>query len=519
MTEVVPRTPPPPPPHAPSPAPPASRDRGVMAEHESVRPSGPPIELNAFQILMRRWSKLHPYNAGQVMQVSGSGDREQWKQAVEAVVQELGLGKPRFGHAEHSVRYLPVGEVPIEQTDRGLEAFFNEELNRPFAAGDLPIRFCILPGPEVNGGPSHYLAAVYDHWIADSRAMRELMQRLFERYRLGETAGERLPPLELHAPTFRKLFGRHVNGLTRLAAMRESLRNIWDHRKAYRLNLWVPMDFNSRFVHRQLPEGLIERLYRFAKARGASVNDLFIAIIGQAMGAYTAEDRLGRPVKPLHFSRRQIGIGTIVDIRDAASESLDRVFGLYLSSYTVLLDNPEQRPAGEITKQVAAHTGRIKKNMGTVKSFFGLMIARFWYDMYDSPRFRATLLHKTVPVVAGISNVNMTNSWVDAERAQKGAAAVSGHAGAVPMNGSAGKNGNPGVCEAGTGGERPQVLDYLRISPTGPLIPLVFTLTTIRNRLSLCVTYRTTSFHEEKLQGVVEDFVRRLEAVAAEETR
>lgn len=87
------------------------------------------------------------------------------------------------------------------------------------------------------------------------------------------------------------------------------------------------------------------------------------------------------------------------------------------------------------------------------------------------------------------------------------------------MNGSAGKNGNPGVCEAGTGGERPQVLDYLRISPTGPLIPLVFTLTTIRNRLSLCVTYRTTSFHEEKLQGVVEDFVRRLEAVAAEETR
>jgi hypothetical protein len=97
-----------------------------------------------------------------------------------------------------------------------------------------------------------------------------------------------------------------------------------------------------------------------------------------------------------------------------------------------------------------------------------------------------------------------------------GPAASNGSAGyAAATNGSAGKNGSPGVTEGDT---RPQILDYLRISPTGPLIPLVFTLTTIRDRLSLCVTYRTTSFHEEKLLEVVEDFLQRLEAVAAEES-
>jgi hypothetical protein len=276
--------------------------------------------------------------------------------------------------------------------------------------------------------------------------------------------------------------------------MRESLKNIWRHRHGYRINLSDPVNFASRFVYRELPDGLIDRLYRFAKARGASVNDLFIAVIAQATGAYTAADRLGKQKKPLHFARRQVGIGTIVDIRDAASQPLDRVFNLYLSSFAVLLDNPEKRTAEDLTREIAAETSRIKKTYETVRRYWALVMARFWYDMYESSRFRASLLHKTVPLVAGISNVNMTGSWADSQ-------AGHGQAAAGPQG------------TEGTGGEGPRVLDYLRISPAGPLIPLVFTLTTIRGRLSLCVTYRTTSFRQDKLKEIVDDFVRRLEDI------
>ena len=52
----------------------------------------------------------------------------------------------------------------------------------------------------------------------------------------------------------------------------------------------------------------------------------------------------------------------------------------------------------------------------------------------------------------------------------------------------------------------PQVLDYIRISPTGPLLPMVFTLTTIRQRLSLSVTYRTTALKQEGVDTVIADF-------------
>jgi hypothetical protein len=41
-----------------------------------------PIRLNAFQILMRRWRELYPYNAGQVMTLAGAPDFVRWVSAV-----------------------------------------------------------------------------------------------------------------------------------------------------------------------------------------------------------------------------------------------------------------------------------------------------------------------------------------------------------------------------------------------------------------------------------------------------
>jgi hypothetical protein len=450
------------------------------------------LELSAFQILMCRWSKLHAYNAGQVVRVSGAPDRGRWKRAAEAVIGELGLGKPHFTNGDKAVQFTPMSEVPIEQEGAGgrdLETFFNEELNRSFAPGDMPLRLCILPAGPVEGEETHYLATVYDHWIADSRAMRELMHRIFERYQSPET-GTHLPPLTLEAPPFMALFGKHAGPLAQLTTIVESLKNIWRHRRGFRLGLADPLDFASRFMYRELPEGLIDRLHRFAKSRGASVNDLFIAVTAQATGAFTAASRLGKVKKPLHFARRQVGVGTIVDIRDAASQPLDRVFNLYLSSYAVMLDNPEQRGAEELMREIAAETSQIKKTYAAVRRYWALAMAQFWYDQYDSTRFRATLLHKWAPLVAGISNVNMTGSWADSKAGQIPA----------PVEGARG----------------PRVVDYLRISPAGPLIPLVFTLTTIRGQMSLCVTYRTTSFRAEKLTEIVDDFVRRLEEVGRE---
>jgi hypothetical protein len=433
---------------------------------------------------------MHPYNAGQVMEVSGSPDVERWRQAVQGVLAEMRLGVPRFEKQDQLANFCAPAAAVIEETSEELAAFFCGELNREFKAGDSPIRFCILPKREKvagAGSSAHYFAAVYDHWIADSRAMRELMHRIFERYRCPNSTPQ-LPALTLDAPRFKSLFRHHVGVLTRWTALRESSKNVWRHRQGFRVNIRDPLDFESHLHVRQLPDGLIDQVHRYAKARQASVNDVFIAVLAQTMGAFTHEQRARRRRKRMHFPRRRIGIGTIVDIRDAASEPLDRVFNLYLSSYTVVLNEPENRPLEEVLARTSQTTSALKKSFATVKSFWAMAMARLFWDYSRSARYRSLMLHKMVPVVAGISNVNMTRTWADVQHASS---------------------------TAGGGGEGPQVLDYFRISPTGPLLPLVFTLTTIGTRLSLCVTYRTTAFRDLEAKGLADDFIQRLQSIGS----
>ena len=413
------------------------------------------------------------------MQVSGAADLDRWRHAVEQTITEMGLGIPEIHKAGRAIAFKPVQDVPVDCHTGDFHEFVNIELNRPFTDHELPIRFTVLPR---NDG-SHSLLAIYDHWIADSRAMRELMHRIWERYRSAD-GSTNLLPLTLKAPHFNELYRKHIGYLYRSMSLRESLKNVIRHRKAHRMNLVDPRDFTSHMIYTPLPPGVITRLHAFAKAHGASVNDAFIAVLAQTMGEYTAAERYRPRRKKMHFTRDRVSLGTIVDIRDAAKQSLDQVFGLYLSSYTVLVDKPEKRDLAELMKAVAARTRKIKRNNGAVKLYTAFMTARLTWDLFPKigkGHLQGQLFQKNVPMSAGISNVNMTKSWVDEIPA--------GH-----------RNGD----------KAPVVLDYLRISPTGPLIPLVFTLTTIRDRLSLCCTYRTTAFTPERAQHVVNEFTRRL---------
>lgn len=428
---------------------------------------------------MRRWRSLGPYNAGQVMHVSGEADLERWQHAIEQTVREVGLGRPVALREGRAVAFRPVAEIPVHQHTGDFTNFINAELNEPFAEEAFPIRFAVLPQPE--GG--HYLVAIYDHWIADSRAMRELMHRIWERYRRRDGTSP-LPALTLHAPYFTRLFRKHIGYLYRSRAIRESLKNLIRHRRAHRINLTDPLDFHARMIYASLPAGLIERVHHFAKARHASVNDVFLSVLGQIIGEFTAPERYRKRHKRFHLARDRVGLGTIVDIRDAARQPLDQVFGLYLSSYTVLLQEPEKKPFEQLVQSIAQRTGRIKRRHGAVKGYTALMMARLSWDLFPKigkGHLQGQLFHKNVPVTAGISNVNMTRSWVDEPAPTPRA-----------------------------GEHQPMILDYLRISPAGPFAPLVYTLTTIGDRLSLCCTYRTTAFTDVQVKQLVAQFIARL---------
>ena len=406
--------------------------------------------LNDFQKLMRKWTTLAPYNAGHIMRVSGAPEIERWSTALADVLRAPGL--------------MEEDRFPVELSTLEIDQKITEELSTPFPEGALPVRAFVL----ADARESHLLGVFFDHWFADSASIRALMHRAFAHYR-GVTGD--LPPLQLAAargPVFPPLAG-----------LVSCLRAYFRHRRAHRFKLRTPLDFGTGFFSMRFPAGAIDRIRAVAKAQDATVNDLFLAATAQVLGEFTAKRRTAKPTRFLRTRRDRIGIATAVDLRPRGGGA-DNAFGFFLEYFTVVLDQPEKRTLRELTSTVARQTTKGKAHARASHFLWNLRGAQWVWDHLSTPRSQALYSQKTMPILAGISNVDLTGSWADKQ--------------AAPADG----------CAA--------VLDYFRVSPVGPLAPLLFTLTTIRDRLSLSVTYRTTAFSRTESEQLALNLRDRLSA-------
>jgi hypothetical protein len=411
----------------------------IPARHRDDR------RLSDFQKLMRSWKELAPYNAAHVLKISGAADRGRWEEALKVVLKQIEPGTER---------------LRVETSSFELDPTVARELNRPFAAGEPPLRALIV----VAGDDHHFLAFTYDHWWADSPSIRALLQRVFSVYR-GDKHD--LPPLHVD----------DSGGASRrsaLAALPGAVRTYRRHRRASRIHLRDPLDFQTGFLSRHFPPGAIHRIRATARRHEAKVNDVFLAAAAQVLGEHTATQRADSRRRRFGAPRDQIGVASAIDLRDAGAEP---AFGFAVSYYTVVLEDPEQTPLGELVRIVAQQTGARKTREEIAQFNLSLKCARLAWSLTSARQTRAELFRKGLPIVAAISNVNLSGSWVEA-----------------PANHSNG----------------PRLLDYLRVSPVGPLLPLVFTLTTINDRLSLCVSFRTTAFSSQTAENLVAAFMAKL---------
>lgn len=408
--------------------------------------------LTEFQEAMRQWKALTPYNAGHVMRISGAPDLDRWRKAVSESLRELG--------------YATQTEFPIEISSLHLNEKITNELNTGFAEQEPPLRAFIL----AENAESHLFGIFFDHWFADSASIRALLHRIWVNY---SGTGGPLPPLRLATrltSAARRAPQQH------LAAILSCARNYLRHRHAYRIPLRDPLDFATGFFSLRFPAGAIERIRTLAKGQGATVNDAFLAAAAQVFAEFSAGERRSLRTRFGRVRRDRIGIATAADLRPPG-ENMESVFGFFLGYFTVVLEQPEKLSFNKLTACIARETSTHKNSTRALEFVWNLRFARWMWNRLDHARSRALLFHKALPLVAGISNVNLTGSWVEQ---------------VAPVN------------------DRAAVLDYFRVSPTGPLLPLVFTLTTIADRLSLSVTYRTTAFSAASSGQIASAFVARL---------
>lgn len=423
--------------------------------------------LNAFQRLMYQWSELHPYNATHIYKLAGPVRVEALREAIRETfllnhcgVAELDSAR---GTYTHETDYAPEVELVASGSspEQTLCEQVTRDLNRPFERPRCrPFRFsAFAAGPE-----SHYLTVTYDHWTSDSIAARLLMRHVLGRY-YGLGIPENTRPFQLTPATYRAAFADRWGVAGVIRSTWRALTNWFENRKAVQIPYSATTQMEVVYELHHTAPGTVPRLRAFAKAHGATVHDVILAALARAV----SEALPRRAV----FRDRPTVIGTIVDTRGDATEDLGETLGAFLGYYLVNCQ-PGQAPSlADLTHRVAAATRPIKAGRKYLDSLVQMkLISALW--PWLSERVRPHFLRKTLPVAAGISNVHLRDSWFERDGAGR-------------------------------------ILEFHRASPTGPMVPLILTPTTLGEQLNLGVTYRATGFSRAKIDTLIARFLDQIE--------
>jgi hypothetical protein len=171
--------------------------------------------------------------------------------------------------------------------------------------------------------------------------------------------------------------------------------------------------------------------------------------------------------------RDELALGTVVDLRSLSDDSnLSRTFGLFLGTTTTVLRGADLKDRARLLRSVAqqnaCHKLTCAPQISTILFAVGVaearrMSARRWAELY----------RQRMPLAAGISNVNMNRHFAAAHHP-------------FPM------------------------LDYVRVAPTGPMLPLLVTATTLGENLNFTLTRQASAINDADGRKIAESITNRL---------
>lgn len=422
--------------------------------------------LNSFQRTMLQWNEMHPYNAAHVVRMEGGLRVGQLQRCLSATLEQRGFRRIALNGKDHTYRYEN-GAVPWEVKNVGsgaenpiaaVRAEVERQLNTPFdCTGRFnPLRFFAVP--DVG---SFYLGIVYFHAIADAESIVQLLRRLVQ---LGRQAGSPEPPQRLDLyPTRRvRLLSRHSGVLARrLLALPAHTSNL---RRSYRPQYRDALDFHNGYLFFSVAPELLDQLVSRAKSWSVSVNDLLLALLMKSVAAVSE----GRSPAD---RRNHLSIGCVANLRQELGIDRQRTFGLFLGSFTVTHAVPEEITLHELTEDIHRQTAEIKRRRLFLASSMELAFGRFMLRFF-SPKRQKTFYQKYYPLAGGLTNMNLNSVW------------------------GTSKDTRP--------------MDYLRAVSTGPVTPLVLSVTTVRDRMNIGISYRSAAYSSEAIERMKAGFMQQL---------
>lgn len=424
--------------------------------------------LNIFQRCIRVWEEAHPYNAAQILEIEGAADVERMTVAWNETLGASGLGLARVVGRKFCYEKAPRQEVIVVDPALGLDGFITREMNRPFVEGPvrrdgecvtMPFRPFVL-----QGSGAHHMGVMYQHWVADSVSIRMLLREWF--CRLHDPAKVTGKPLHVPEGGLWRYFGPKRCGWSFLQGAITTARATTQFRSARRLEGDDGAQPVACSVHR-LPDGMIDVLLESARRRKMTLNDVFMASFARAVDGHGAAPRK---------SKRALALGSIVDLRATSKENLENTFSLFLGFTAVVVSAEELKDRDKVVASIAAQNAQQKERRAAQVSMLR-MAAGYAQGRLLSQKQLAAFYRNYMPVSGGISNVNMNRSW-------------------------------PAEYHP-----RP-LLDYIRVAPTGPMVPLVIGITTLGSRFTFVLTRRASLVDKARGEQLAQAFIGELTAQA-----
>jgi hypothetical protein len=414
---------------------------------------------------MLQWNALHPYRAIHVVQLPGALDAARLRACINTTLEARGLAHLTLDPEKRTIQYQSGPADCAIQTIAGgddprpaLAAEMERQLNQPFACTERfsPFRFLVAPA-----GETFFLGVVYFHPAADAESVVFLLKDIANRC-LAEGAPAFADKLDLYPDSRAHLLRRHPLVVAhRLLALPAQVRNL---RQSCRAPYRDAGDMTNGFTFFSVATEDLRSLVAAARVWEVTLNDLFLALLLKALSPLAAARRqAGR--------RRKLSLGCIVNLRKELGVDSRRTFGLFLGSFTVTHDVPDgislRTLAGDIRQQTLA----IKRRQLYLSTPLELGFARFMLKFFSAAR-RKKFYPKNYPLWGGITNMNLNALWEPRE-------------GAAP-------------------------LDYFRGVSTGPVTPLVLSVTTVRDRANIGLSHRTTVFSSDDIQKLKNHFMDQL---------
>lgn len=161
--------------------------------------------------------------------------------------------------------------------------------------------------------------------------------------------------------------------------------------------------------------------------------------------------------------RKEITLGCIVNTRKDMGLSDGRTFGLFLGSFLVHHAVPSGIRLADLTREIGRQTRAIKRNRLYLGAALELALGSFLVSFFSEQR-RRRLYRKNYPLWGGLTNMNLNTLWPQPD-----------------------KN-----CP----------VDYFRAVSTGPITPLVVSLTTVGEVANVGLSYQPGVFNAAEMERI-----------------